>query len=158
MEAPKIVGAKYRVIENSLFFRKGDEVTLVYDAGSPNAWFSGPIVDGNDNWCTTNGLAKEGDPGAVLCEPCWMCRLELIEAPKDLAAENEALRKEVAELKARLAEKEPLKEGDRVRVDVPLEGVVDSAKYHDGTIRVRFIGATETEWAFFLESRLTRIG
>lgn len=76
----------------------------------------------------------------------------------DQPSELEALRKEVAELKARLAETKPLKAGDRVRVDVPLEGVVVGTDYSDGTVKVRLDGTELDEWAFFLESRLTRIG
>ena len=158
MATPKIQGAKYRATQDCGYVNKGDEVTLVYDDGSYIPWFGGPIVTTSGSWFTPSGRAKKGDPGAVRCEPEGMDCLELIEVP-DHTSELEALRKENAALKAQLAAKEPLKVGDRVRVELPsMEGTVAYGDVTDGTYRVNLDGLGEEEDIWLKPERLTRIG
>ena len=156
MATPKIQGAKYRVPQDTRFFKEGAEVTLVYDDGTIAPWFSGPIANCNgQRWFTPKGEAEEGAPGAVLCKPCSMNALELIEVPESHRIAE--LEKEVAALKAQLAAKEPLKVGDRVRVELPsMEGVIRTGP-DGGTYEVIIDGFGDLEWAWLKPERLTRI-
>lgn len=134
MTPPKIVGRKYRVLEDRTFFKKGSILTLVYDDGTSVPWFSGPIVDGNGHWFNANGRCQKEDPRAVQVEPHHIDWLELVpEDYKDRTDRIAELREELERLeREEEEEKAPwlkFKNGDKVRVSYT--GVVASVEHEN---------------------------